>query len=74
MVFLQGLMPSVNISGISPSLISVPLNTCTWYSTGKHDLTQRVTHREADFGTVIHSIFDAWHYDVLWTCKLTRLL
>jgi len=36
--------------------------------TGKNDLTRRVTHREAVFGTVIHSIFDAWHYEVLWTC------
>jgi len=35
---------------------------------GKNDLTRRVTHREAVFGTVIHSIFDAWHYEVLWTC------
>jgi hypothetical protein len=33
------------------------------YSTGKNDLTRRVTHREAVFGTVIHSIFDAWHYE-----------
>ena len=42
--------------------------------TGKNDLTRRVTHREAVFGTVIHSISDAWHYEVLWTCALTRLL
>jgi len=42
--------------------------------TGKNDLTRRVTHREAVFGPVIHSILDGWHYDVLWTCKLTRLL
>jgi hypothetical protein len=42
--------------------------------TGKNDLTRWVTHREAVFGTVIHSIFDAWHYEVLWTCALTRLL
>jgi len=42
--------------------------------TGKNDLTRRVTHREAVFGTAIHSIFDAWHYDVLWTYVLTRLL
>jgi len=42
--------------------------------TGKNDLTRRVTHREAVFGPVIHSIFDAWHYDVLWTSELTRLL
>jgi hypothetical protein len=41
--------------------------------TGKNDLTRRVTHREAVFGTVIHSIFDAWHYEVLWTYALTRL-
>jgi len=32
-------------------------------STGENDLTRRVTHREAVFGTVIHSIFDAWHYE-----------
>jgi len=31
--------------------------------TEKNDLTQRVTHTEAVFGTVIHSIFDAWHYE-----------
>jgi len=42
--------------------------------TGKNDLTRRVSHREAVFGPVIHSIFDVWHYDVLWTCELTRLL
>ena len=42
--------------------------------TGKNDLTRCVTHREAVSGPVIHSIFDAWHYDVLWTCELTRLL
>ena len=42
--------------------------------TGKNDVTGRVTHREAVSGTVIHSIFDAWHYEVLWTCALTRLL
>jgi hypothetical protein len=35
------------------------------YYTGKNDLTRRVTHREAVFETVIQSIFDAWHYDVL---------
>jgi len=23
---------------------------------------------------VVHSIFDVWHYEVLWTCTLTRLL
>jgi hypothetical protein len=42
--------------------------------TRKNDLTRRVTRREAVFGMVIHSIFDAWHYDVLWTSTLTRLL
>jgi hypothetical protein len=42
--------------------------------TGKNDLTRRATHREAVSGTVIHSIFDAWYYEVLWTCELTRLL
>jgi len=33
-----------------------------------------VTHREAVFGPVIHSIFDVWHYEVDRTCNLTRLL
>jgi len=37
-------------------------------STGKKDLPRHVTHREADCGPVIYSIFDAWQYDVLWTC------
>jgi len=43
-------------------------------ATGKNDLTRRVTHREAVSGMIIHSIFDAWHYEVLWTYALTRLL
>jgi len=30
--------------------------------TGKNDLTRHISHREAVFGTVIHGIFDAWHY------------
>jgi hypothetical protein len=39
------------------------IHACTHYSyTGKNDLTRRVTHREAVFGTVIHSIFNTWHY------------
>jgi len=42
--------------------------------TGKSDVMWCVTHREAVFGTVIHSIFDSWHYEVLWTCMLTILL
>jgi len=33
-----------------------------------------VTNREASSGTVIHTIFDMWQYEVLWTCGLTRLL
>jgi hypothetical protein len=41
--------------------------------TGKNDLTRRVTHREAVSGSVIHSIFDAWHYEVLWTCASTMI-
>jgi len=32
----------------------------------------RVTHREAVCGPVIQSIFDAWHYEVLWTCAWMR--
>jgi len=43
-------------------------------NTGENDLTWCVTHREAVFRMVIHRIFDAWHYEVLWTCTLTRLL
>jgi hypothetical protein len=35
---------------------------------------RHVTHRDADSESVIHSIFDAWYYEVLWTCALTRLL
>jgi hypothetical protein len=31
--------------------------------TGKNDLTRCVTHREAVFGMVIDSIFDAWYYE-----------
>jgi hypothetical protein len=47
----------------------------TWeIITGKNCHARRATHREAVFGTVIHSIFDAWHYEVLWTCTLTWLL
>jgi len=41
--------------------------------TGKDDLTRRVTHSQAVFRLVIHSILDAWHYKVLWTCALTTL-
>ena len=43
-------------------------------STRKNDLMQHVTHRKADFQTVIHSIFDSWHYEVLWTYTLITLL
>jgi len=42
--------------------------------TGKNDHARRAAHREAVSGTVIHSIFDTWHYAVLWTCAVTRLL
>jgi len=45
-----------------------------WVVTGKNDLTRYVTHREAVFRPVIHSIFDAWQYMVLWTSSLTTLL
>jgi len=43
-------------------------------STGKNDLTRCITHTEAVVGTAIHRIFDAWHYQVLWTCPSIRLL
>jgi len=39
--------------------------------TGKNDLTRCVTHREAVCRPVIHGIFDAWHYEVVWTCVWT---
>jgi len=42
--------------------------------TGKNDHAQRAAHREAVSGTVNHSIFDTWHYEVLCTGALTRLL
>jgi len=42
--------------------------------TGKNDHARRAAHREAVSRTVIHSIFDAWHYAVLWTCAVTGLL
>ena len=42
-------------------MITVDFTICT----GKNDLTRRVTHREAAVGTVNHSIFDMWHYEVL---------
>jgi hypothetical protein len=49
-------------------------NIVTGVDTWKNDLTRQVTHIEAVFGLVIHSIIDAWHYEVLWICELTRLL
>jgi len=33
--------------------------------TGKNNLTQYVTDREAVFGRVIHTMFEVWHYKVL---------
>jgi len=39
--------------------------------TGENDLMRHVTHREAVCGPVIHSIFDMWHYEVVWTCAWT---
>jgi len=53
---------------------NVSYDSLWFWFTGKNDLTRRATHREAVFGPVIHSIFDTWHYEVLWTCNLTRLL
>jgi hypothetical protein len=44
-----------------------------WSPTGKNDLMRRVIRREAVFGLVIHSIFDAWHYNILWTCEMSIL-
>jgi hypothetical protein len=35
---------------------------------------RHVTYRGAVSAMVIHSIFDVWQYEVLWTCMLTRLL
>jgi len=42
--------------------------------TRKNDLTWRITNREAIFGSVIHSIFDEWHYKLPWTYILTCLI
>jgi len=42
--------------------------------TEKNDLTRPVTYREAVSVPVVHSIIDAWHYEVLWSSELTRLL
>ena len=49
-------------------------NTTCKYYTGKNALTRQVTDREAVSGMLIHSIFDVWQYEVIWTCTLTRLL
>jgi len=37
-----------------------------------NDLTRRVTNREALCGPVLHSVFEAWNYAVLWTCAQTQ--
>jgi len=42
--------------------------------TGNSDLTWRITSGEAVFGKVIHIIFHVWHYGVLWTYELTRVV
>jgi hypothetical protein len=52
-----------------------PLYSSSCYLlTGTNHLTWFITHREAVFVMQIHSSFDAWHYEVLRTCALTRLL
>jgi hypothetical protein len=61
-------------AGPSKKYWAFAVSVAVYLNTGKNDLTRRVTHREAVFGTVIHSIFDAWHYEVLWTNELTTLL
>jgi hypothetical protein len=43
-------------------------------STGETDLTRHAIHREAVYQQVIHTIFDAWHHEVLRTYMLTTLL
>jgi len=50
------------------------INSACKYYTGQNDLTLHITHREAVSGTVIHSIFDMWYHEVVWTCTLTGLL
>jgi hypothetical protein len=35
------------------------------FDCGKNDHVGRAAHREAVSGTVIHSVFDTWHYEVL---------
>jgi hypothetical protein len=55
-------------------MICIELNSRVILYTGKNDLTCHVTHREVVFGPVIPSIFDAWHFEVLCSGDLTRLL
>jgi len=40
--------------------------------TGKNDHTWLLNHRQAVCGPVMHSIFDASHYEVLWTWEWMR--
>jgi len=42
--------------------------------TGENDITWHVTHKEAVFEMVIHSIYDMWHYESPWTYVLTWVL
>jgi len=63
----------VNQSVWEVSLLLSDQSTFCWcsaklYPTVKNDLTRCVTDWEAVCGPVIHSIFDAWHYEVQWTC------
>jgi hypothetical protein len=55
-------------------ICSTCIGTLVVWITGKNNLTQCITHREAVFAPVINGIFDGWHYDVPGTCELTRLL
>ena len=42
--------------------------------TGNNYHAQRAAYRETVARTVIHSIFDARHYEALWTCAMAKLL
>ena len=72
MVVLTTLFRLNSISYGTPT-VQVP-SPLRYLGTGKNDLTRRVTHREAASGSVIHSIFDACHYEVLRTCRSTTIL
>jgi hypothetical protein len=72
LIYIRRFTP-LKIVRLPKSVLEFSYVTAFIILTGKNDLTRRVTHREAVCAPVIHSIIDAWHYEVLWTYMLTRL-